>query len=247
MLEIRTLIVDDDQNAINTLIMHLTSFPFIHVEGDVNDGKSAMRFLRTEQIDLIFLDIEMDDIDGLQLAGHIQSLNPAIMIIFVTGHAGFALEGYEHHPLDFLTKPVDFFRLEKSMQLVEKQKTKHENPSEPNQKIGMKVAGGIRIVNVKDIVFIEKKGRKIHINCKKEDSFQSSDSMKNLENIFAPYGFYRCHQSFIVPIHQIKAIMPDAYTRSHAIQLKDNTELPLSRNKYHELTSLLSERGITIY
>ncbi|WP_217587153.1 LytR/AlgR family response regulator transcription factor [Lentibacillus saliphilus] len=246
-MEVKTLIVDDDQNAINTLKMHLTSFPFIHIIGDVNGGKSALQFLRTEHVDLVFLDIEMDDIDGLQLADHIRSIKPHIMIIFVTGHAGFALEGYEHQPLDFLTKPIDFFRLEKSMQLVEKQMTRNETPQVPDCKIGMKVAGGIRIVNVKDIIYIEKKGRKININCKNKESFQSSDSMKNLEVIFSPHGFYRCHQSFIVPVHHIKAILPDTYTRSHSIQLVDDIELPLSRNKYHELTDLLAERGIMIF
>lgn len=247
MVEIHTLIVDDDQNAINLLKGHLTSFPFIKLVGETNNGKSAMDFLREHKAELLFLDIEMDDIDGLQLAKHVQALYSDIMIIFVTGHVGFALEGYEYHPIDFLTKPIDFFRLEKTMKVVKGQRSNKHKFIIPDQKIGMKVTGGIRIINVKDIIYIEKRGRKITITCQDGEKFQSSDSMRSLENIFSSYGFYRCHQSFIIPIHQIKAILPDPFTRSHTIQLKDNTELPLSRNKYHELTDLLTLKGLSIY
>src|SRR5699024_6786659 len=143
----------------------------------------------------------MDGMNGIQLAQHIKKIYPHMMIVFVTGHAGFALEGYEADPIDFLTKPVNVRRLD---QVLAKVKNIKQTPERsPDHQIGMKVDGGIRIVNVDDILYIEKKGRKISINCRNNEGFETTHSLKSLENIFAPYHFYRSHQSFIVPLYKI--------------------------------------------
>ncbi|WP_432355507.1 LytR/AlgR family response regulator transcription factor [Sporosarcina sp. A2] len=242
---IRTMIVDDDQQAIDLLITDLTSFPFISLVHTVNSGKAALDFLRNEKIDLLFLDIEIGDITGLELAGHIQSVYPHIAIIFVTGHAGFALDGYDYRPLDFLIKPINFFRLEKAMRVVESYFQDTARTTIPDHKIGMKVTGGIRIVTVSDILFIEKSGRKTSI-VTTNDSFLSGDSMKEIESMFEMYGFYRAHQSFIVPLHHIVSIQSDPSARSHTIELSNGQQIPLSRNKYSELQILLEAQGIQI-
>lgn len=244
-MKINVLIVDDDQHAIDALTLLLKSYSFVQVVGELNRSREALPFIRKNKVDLIFLDIEMDEINGLQLAKHIKGVYENIMIVFVTGHAGFALEGYESDPVDFLVKPIDVLRLEKVMDKV-KNKEKLMAPK-TDQQIGMKVSGGIRIVSVQDISYIEKKGRKITIVCEKDESFETTYSLKNLESIFLPYGFYRSHQSFIVPLNKIKAVYPHSYARSYSILLNDNTELPLSRNKFNELKQLLEDRGIAIY
>jgi len=245
-MEIKTLIVDDDQQSINHLKSKLTSFSFVNVVGEVQNGRSAMAFMREQHVDLLFLDIEMDDINGLELAEHIQSLYDHLMIIFVTGHPGFALESFAFHPIDYLTKPIDFFRLEKTMHIVRERKS-HHTVQEQEQKIGMKVSGGIHIVRVADILYVEKRGRKILIVTHDKEPIYSSDSMKNLETIFSAYDFMRVHQSFIVPIQHIKAILPDELTRSHKIQLEDGTMIPLSRKRYGALNEKLVEKGISIF
>ena len=74
--------------------------------------------------------------------------------------------------------------------------------------------------------------------------------MKNLEILFSSFNFYRPHQSFLVPIKQIKAIYPDKYTRSYTIELSDSkTNIPVSRNKYSRLKEILEEetKGVTIH
>ncbi|MGN7410356.1 MULTISPECIES: LytR/AlgR family response regulator transcription factor [unclassified Sporosarcina] len=244
-MQIRTMIVDDDQQAIDLLAADLKSFPFISLIDTVNSGKSALTILRSKKVDLLFLDIEIGDITGLELAGHIQSVYPHIEIIFVTGHAGFALDGYDYRPLDFLIKPINFFRLEKTMTTVQKSFQEPQKSIIPNHKIGMKVSGGIRIVNVGDILYIEKSGRKISI-VTSQDSFVSGDSMKEIETMFDGYGFYRAHQSFIVPLHHIVSVQSDSTARSYTIELTNGQHIPLSRNKYSELQTLLEAEGIQI-
>lgn len=246
-MQINVLIVDDDQNSIDVLKGYLKSFPFINVLAEVNSGEEAIAFLRKNEVDLILLDIEMEGISGLELAKHIQPMYPSLSIIFITGHAGFALEGYESHPVDFLTKPLDIFRLEVALNKVRELREPIKETTK-EQKIGMKVANGIQIIDVNEILYIEKKGRAISIVCKNNESYRSSDTMKNLETIFTPFEFYRSHQSFLVPLKQIKGIYPDIYSRSYTIQLIDSdVNLPLSRNRHHELKDLLENKGIHIY
>ncbi|WP_312113436.1 LytR/AlgR family response regulator transcription factor [Brevibacillus reuszeri] len=236
------LLVDDDQSCNDTMKKYLESYSFIHVLGEVNNAHDAVKFLQKHKVDVLFLDIEMEGVNGLQLAAHIQSLYRHCLIIFVSGHPGFALEGYEVHPVDFLTKPINVLRLEKALNRVKE--IISPTPVEKELKIGMKVAGGMRMIRISDILYIEKQGRKISVVCKNNESFHSGDSMKNLEEIFLSLDFFRCHQSFLMPLQQIKAVNSDTFSRSYTIQLNDSkTELPLSRNKYQDLIELLKERS----
>lgn len=246
-MRVKTLIVDDDQSCIDILKGCLESFPFVQIVKEVNSASPAFSFLNDHQVDLVFLDIEMDEMDGLEIARQLEDRYPDIMVIFVTGHPNFALQGYEVHPVDFLTKPVNMMRLQKALKKV--LETLSDKRSDESQKVGLNVAGGIQMISVSDVLYIEKSGRKISVICKNHDSFISRDSMKNLESIFEPFNFYRSHQSFLVPIKQIKAIHPDTFSRSYSILLNDNvTSIPLSRNNYQELKHLLEREagGVTI-
>lgn len=244
-MEMSVLLVDDDQHCIDALKTNLQHFPDFKVVGEVHNAQDAIAFLQTKEIELVFLDIEMDGTNGLELAQHLKSTHPNIFIIFVTGHPGFALQSFEVHPIDYITKPINLLRLEKALQTVKSIKTPRTKT--PEQKIGLKVEGGIRIVDIHDILYLEKQGRKVLIECIEEDSFFCNDSLQNLEMIFSTYGFYRVHQSFLVSIDKIKAIYPDTFTRSYSIELRNHaTKLPLSRSKFQPLKELLQTKGIHI-
>lgn len=238
---IKTLIVDNDKNCINILKKELQSFPFIKIEGEFNNPQDVTGFLQNNDIDLLFLDIEMGQIHGIELARHIKSIYPNILVIFVTGHTEFALEGYEVYPVDFLIKPINTLRLERSLNKVKE--IKSSRLIKNNYKIGINVDSGIKMVNISDILYIEKQGRKVSIICKNNEIIYSKESMKNLEALFSSFNFYRPHQSFLVPIKQIKSIYPDKYTRSYVIRLFDSkTNIPVSRNKYSKLKELLEKQ-----
>ena len=245
---IKTLIVDNDKNCIDILRKELGAFSFIKIEGELNDPQDVYSFLQSNDIDLIFLDIEMGSINGINLAKHIKEIHPNSSIVFVTGHPGFALDGYEVYPVDFLIKPINIQRLEKALN-----KVKEINSSRLNKKdtkIGISIDKGIKMISISEILYIEKQGRKISVVCKNNEIIYSRESMKNLEILFASFNFYRPHQSFLVPIKQIKAIYPDKYTRSYTIELSDSKiTIPVSRNKYSELKEILEEeiKGLTIH
>lgn len=245
---IKTLIVDNDRNCISILRKALKAFPFIKIEGELNASQEVAPFLHSNDIDLIFLDIEMGNIDGISLARDIKEIHPNALIIFVTGHPGFALEGYEVYPVDFLIKPINTQRLEKALSKVKEITTSRLNKD--NYRIGIDIDNGIKMININEILYIEKQGRKISVVCKNNEIIYSRESMKNLETLFASFNFYRPHQSFLVPIKQIKAIYPDKYTRSYTLELIDSKiNIPVSRNKYSGLKEILEKetRGVTIH
>lgn len=247
-MNIRALIVDDDRSCIDDLKVHLASHPFLNLVGEVNSSEDALVFLETYRVDLLFLDIEMNGMDGIRFAHLAESLYPNMLIVFVTGHPQFALEGYEVHPVDFLTKPVNPVRLKKALQKVEERIL--ETPLPRDVKIGLNVPGGIHMILVSDIRLIEKRGRKVFVESKGGIRYETRETMKKLEEIFLPFNFVRTHQSFLVPLHTIMSITSDSFSRSYTVQLKNFDDLvPLSRKNYNELKDKLQKQveGLTIH
>ncbi|WP_346880437.1 LytTR family DNA-binding domain-containing protein [Clostridium sp. UBA3061] len=247
-MQLKVLLVDDEDICLEDLKSTLATFKYINVIGEARSGSDTVKFLQKyeKEVDLIFLDIEIKDINGFELAKHIQSAYSYVKIIFLTGHVGFALKGYEFQPVDFLTKPINIIRLEQSLLRVKSLKTSEKVNTEI--KIGIHVEGGFEIITVNDILYIEKRGRKVCIICKDGLVFNSSDSVQKLESIFQNYGFFRSHQSFIIPTNKIKRISSDKFSRVYGVKLEDVEEnIPLSREKYNELKELLKNEEMEFY
>lgn len=114
-VRIQTMIVDDDPNGISQLKEYLTSFPYIEVIAEANSEKEAILKVRENEVDLLFLDIEMGDMTGMDLVAYLKTEEQEIALIFVTGHPGFVLEGYAYQPIDYLMKPINFLGLERAV------------------------------------------------------------------------------------------------------------------------------------
>jgi len=240
------LLVDDEQLSLDILKLSLDVFDFVNIVGEASDGTEVIRFLQRNKVDLIFLDIEMEGIGGFELAGHIQSAYPHVMIVFLTGHVDLALNGYEYQPIDFLVKPVNLLRLEQALTKVKN--LIYNDKVKKGTQIGIHTEGGLEIVNVNDILYLEKIERKVYIFGKNGEKFKLTDSLQKLETVFGEYDFFRTHQSFLVPIDKIKSIHSDEFKRSYTLRLKNVEEhIPLSRDKYNALKQVLIQTGIKIW
>ncbi len=245
--KIRVALFDDEPMLCNSLQTTLLSFPYVEVVGMAHNGADALNMLHQLQPELVFLDIEMGDTNGLELARHIRSVYPDTQIIFLTGHAGFALEGYEYNPLDFLVKPVNILRLERVLLREKQRREGQQQKKEAPVRIGLPVDGGMEIVQVDQVSYIEKVGRKVFLVGQNGERFQTYYSLQKLEDIFNCYGFFRCHQSFIVRIDAVRSISLDESKNSYNILLQGvKASIPLSRNKYAELKERLTESGMRI-
>lgn len=245
-MALRVFLVDDEPHSREHLAALLEDFPNVTVAGTASGGSETVAALRRTEVDLIFLDIEMEDMNGFDLARHIQTAYPKIMLVFLTGHVDFALNGYEFKPLDFLVKPVNLMRLERVILQAEEQLAKRDQKT-PSVRIGLQVNGGLEIIQVDSILYIEKQGRKVYLVPENGPRYQSYDSLQKLQGIFELYGFFRCHQSFLVRLDAIRGIRLDETRNYHNIVLfGTEDQIPLSRGKYPELRERLAGRGLNI-
>lgn len=246
-MALQVFLVDDEPYCREQLAALLADYPGVTVAGSASSGAEAIAHLRHTAVDLIFLDIEMENINGFDLARHIQTAYPKVMIVFLTGHVDFALNGYEFKPLDFLIKPVNPLRLERVILQAEELLGKREAKAPSSVGIGLQVNGGLEIIQVNSILYIEKQGRRVYLVPSNGPRYQSYESLQKLQTFFEPYGFFRCHQSFLVRLDAIRGVRLDETKSCHKILFFDTEDqIPLSRGKYSELREQLSSRGLTI-
>ena len=244
---IRALIVDDEKAAMDATVSALSNFSQIEIAAAVNSSAGMIAALKEKKIDVAFLDIEMPENSGFEMAQYIGKNYPSVLIIFVTGHAGFALDCYDFEPVDFLVKPINLLRLVRAVGRIEKKLAGRTGGDSPvkQTKIGIHFEGGYQIISIDSIKYIEKKGRKIFLETAQDETLLSKYSLGQLESMLTEHGFFRCHQSFIIPLSNIISVQNNVFGKSYFIELKGVSEkIPLSRNKYTELKELLANKGI---
>ncbi len=253
---IKVVILDDEEVSRNATYNILKNYDNIEIVASVDSSVKLISVLKKQDIDLLFLDIEMPDNTGFEVANFVNKNFNTVSFIFLTGHSGFALDCYDFEPVDFLTKPVNIFRLERALQRAEKTiavkkgykltgRRKTDTQTYTNSKIGINVETGYQLISIESIKYIEKKGRKVYILTDTQE-LSTKYSLQQLESMFMGYNFYRCHQSFIVPVNKITSVENSVFGNSHVIGLKDcSQKVPLSRNKFTELKELLKNKGIS--
>lgn len=244
---LRVLLVDDEPLSLEALRHALQVFSYVTIAGTASSGSEAIASLQRKTVDLVFLDIEMGDVSGFEVARNIQTAYPDTLIVFQTGHVGFALDGYEYKPLDFIVKPVNLLRLErillKATEVIEKRKA----PKHSSVRLGLPMDGRIEIIQVDDILYIEKAGRRVFLVNRAGKELTVHLSLQKLQDMFEPFGFFRCYQSFLVQMSTIRSIYLDSSKHSYNIALNGTDRvIQLSRSKYGELRERLMRDGTMI-
>ncbi|MCD8106603.1 MAG: LytTR family DNA-binding domain-containing protein [Oscillospiraceae bacterium] len=239
--KIRVILVDDEPYVLDTVAALLQEYPDFSVVGTAESRDEALEILETTAIDAAFLDIQMPNGSGFMLASDIHKKLPGVSIVFLTGHAGFALEGYDYAPVDFLVKPVKRERFAETLQRIRDHQSGSNRSSEPI-KVGISTDDGMFLIDVNDIVYLEKKNRKVAVIRKSGEPLMTSASMQEMENVLSEYGFYRCHQSCLIPLSMAESLSSEEVGRSYRLTLKGVSEpIPVSRRKMPELKRLLQE------
>lgn len=249
---IRTIVVDDEHQSAEATIAILKQFPVIDVIDYIDNSPELISKLPETDVELLILDIEMPYNNGMNVASYVKKKYPNIEIIFCTGHAYFAADCYDFEPVDFITKPINTPRIQRALERAEKRLRNTisefavtEKQEVKSKKIGINVEGGYQILDVENILFIEKRARKIYINTKGQKSLVSKYNLTQLEEILSPHDFFRCHQSFIVPVKKIRYVKSDKFGKTYSIVLKESyDEIPLSRGKHAEMKEKLEQYGI---
>jgi len=207
---IKCIAVDDEQHAIDLLVNHISKTPLLQLQVATTSPKEAFRFVKEQPVDLIFLDIHMAEMDGLQF---INLIDKRPVVVLTTAYAEHAIEGYEHDNIaDYLLKPVTHERFLKAVQKAIKSISGSRPPvtiskSSDDEFIFVKgeSKNKIKKVLLRDIEYIESMGNYLAFYTK-EAKLIALSTMKELEKKLPSDKFIRVHNSFIIPIHKITAI-----------------------------------------
>jgi two-component system LytT family response regulator len=204
---INCVIVDDEQHAIDVLLHYIKQTPFLHLAGATTNPSEALVWINEGKVDLIFLDIHMPEISGIEFA---KVITGKCKIIFTTAYGEFALLGYEMEVVDYLMKPIPFPRFMQSVQRVLYSKKTALVPAAENLEddyifVKTETKGKMLKVNLIDVDYIE--GMKNYVAIYHSGTKTIALlNMRDLEERLPAKYFMRIHKSFIVAINKITAI-----------------------------------------
>lgn len=203
------IIIDDEQHAIDVLEHYVRQIPSLRLLASFNNPLDAFQFLNTTPPDLLFLDIQMPEISGLQL---IYTIPPNIKIILTTAYSEFVTEGFELEVSDYLLKPVPFPRFLKAVQRVQQslpapaaKETADTSEADDYFFVKTELKGKMLRINFRDIDYIEGERNYVAIH---HDGIKTMAllNMKDLEDRLPPRYFMRIHRSYIIAVEKIVAI-----------------------------------------
>lgn len=236
------LIVDDEMPAREELKYLLKSFEDINIIGEASHGLEAIELNNTLNPDLIFLDIQMPQINGIDVAKKIYKDNWLPLIIFTTAYDDFAIKAFETNAVDYLLKPISLDRLEKainkSREIFNTLTPNKESEKPTIEKICLYNDGSIVPVDFEDIVYATvEEGVTIIFTSK--GSYEYKNSLSNLEEKLSGSNFFRSHRSFLINLDYIEKIEP-WFNSTFLIKMKNSKEeIYVSRNKVKEFKKIM--------
>jgi len=246
---IRVVIVDDEELARERISSLLQKFEKIEIVGEAGDGCTALELIEAEEPDLVFLDVQMPEMDGFEVLRQLNEKRP--QVIFVTAHDKFAVQAFEVHAIDYLLKPFDRERFEIALKrAVEKIRSNQNSDANvasmlKEPKIGskswtrlvIKTEGRVLLLNIEDIDWIESSDNYVTLHAGSETHLMR-ETMNALESRLPPEKFMRISRSNIVNLERIKELQP-MFHGEYIVILKDGIKLTLSRGYRNKLNSLM--------
>jgi len=249
--KIRTLIVDDEPLARERIRQLLHKEPDIEILGECADGRDAVAAIDKYKPDLVFLDVQMPELDGF---GVLDQLERRVMpaIVFVTAYDQFALRAFEVHALDYLLKPFDSGRFKKALERAREriQRLPADDlsrriselladlkPAPKQNRLAIKSGGKVLVLKIDDIDWVEAADNYVNLHIGNE-SHLHRETMAALEARFPAEKFMRISRSTMVNIERIKELQP-MFHGEYSVILRNGTRLTLSRGYREKLNQLL--------
>jgi two-component system response regulator LytT len=203
------VIADDEAPAREELAYLLEQIPDVEQITQAVGGMDAIRKVKEQAPDLLFLDMEMPDINGLQVAEIVGRSNPQMKIVFSTAYDQYAVEAFKLRAFHYMLKPYD----EEDLNIIFRDLGKKRLEMGPtggygtaagltSVKLALEVEEGIKYVSPKDIVYISKEGKYVQIHTA-NNTYDVTYPLFELEQKLEPFGFFRCHKSYIVNLASI--------------------------------------------
>ena len=226
------IIIDDEPLGIELITDFVEQVPFLELKKTFSKPLEAMAFLQENPIDIVFSDIEMPRLTGLDL---LETLAQKPYFIFITAHRHFAIDGFEKGAVDYLIKPIRFERFLKATNRVKEQISpfnKLNNHPIKTERIFIKSENKFIKIMLRDILYIEAQGNYLNI-VTQTNAHQTLSTLKSMEEILHNTSCFRIHRAFIVNTDSIQSL------NGNIVQLSNGKTIPIASNKKDLLYTLL--------
>lgn len=231
---VRCIAIDDEPLALRQIKSYIDRAEQLELVAACRSAKEALKVLEQNRVDIIFVDINMPDMNGLEL---VRSLTSTHYIVFTTAHPEFAIEGFKLNAIDYLLKPFTFEEFmkaaQKAISLVDLVERCHaaesaiaQNEAESSDKeyISVKADYKTQLVKISDIVYLESAGEYVRLHIEGSSTITTLFRLKNMETSLPQESFLRVHRSYIVNLRRISS-----YTKGR-IFLDNGEYIPLGEN-----------------
>lgn len=247
MEDLRVLIADDDmgmRTIMRKIVERVEDFVLV---AEAGDGKTALDLVEKLKPDVVFLDVEMPEMTGVECARAIQDMNPNIIIIFATAHDSYMGDAFEVYAFDYLVKP---FKVERVIQTLERARERllsrtgrsvaapSTRPRALSGRMMLRHRDGVTFVDLQDILLIQREDRSTVLYTADNGRYVTNDTLGDMEERLPVDVFFRCHKSYIINLNHIKDITP--YGRwTYVVRLEGTThDALITHEKYEELEQL---------
>ena len=229
----KCIAIDDEPLALRQITGYISKIPYLELSATFNNAIDAQQRLTEEPADLIFADINMPDLIGVDF---VRALPDRPMVIFTTAYSEYAVEGFKLDAVDYLLKPFSFADFSRSAakanSLYELRQNRRSEPQEtaseatPRDKeyISVKADYKVSLVRIAEIIYLESEGEYVRMHLADGSTITTLFRLKNMETALPAESFMRVHRSYIVNLRAIKA-----YVKGR-IFLSDNEYIPIGEN-----------------
>ncbi len=234
----RIAVIDDERPARRELIHQiLEALPDSEIR-EADSGASALELLSAETFDLLFIDINLNDMEGTTLAAAAQKMLPKAQIVFATAYSQYAVRAFELGVSNYILKPFDPDRVRRVLEKCKKD-SESAAPPQPSGRLAINASRKIVLLDIDQIVYLETAGRGCLIHTTGGD-YAENQLLGEYEKRLGPHSFFRIHKSYLVNLNYISEMFPWA-NNSLALKMQgfEKNILPVGREKVKSLRQLL--------
>ena len=248
---IKCIAIDDEPLALRQLRTYIARVPFLELAGEYRNALEASRALEQRPVDLIFCDINMPDLNGIDFVRTL-SAEQRPMVVFTTAYSEYAVEGFKLEAIDYLLKPFGFDEFNRAVQrvksLIDLIRSRREQPDDTAESItlpqdnreflSVKTDHMVSLVKLQSIIYLESMGEYVRIHTTEGKTLTTLYRLKNMEAVLPADSFMRVHRSYIVNLRRIAG-----YAKGRIFFSTDERNfVPIGEN-YRETFAAYTERA----
>ncbi|GKV68360.1 DNA-binding response regulator [Sporosarcina sp. NCCP-2716] len=239
-MSIRVIVADDERYAREELIYLLGHHPDVDVVGEADSGDAAVMKTIELEPDVLFLDVEMPKMNGLEAALIANGLKKPPHLVFATAYPQFAADAFRVDAVDYLLKPYDEEQLQQTLDRIRAKRTQETVRTPPLGKLAIEQDGEIDYLPIPDILYVCREDNRTRIvtQCRE---YEVRLPLKELETRLVPFSFFRIHKSYLVNLLHVRRLSP-WFNGAYQLELEGRKEqLSVSRNYAKALRDKLEQ------